>query len=164
VREGEWGVGGLNGAIELRLDAAGLIRRRGEWYVGRPVMITRNDYGTGVFNGDIGLTLSDPARAGSLRVYFLEGDEVRSVLATRLRHVETAYAMTVHKSQGSEFRHTVLVLPSERGATIARELIYTGITRASAEFTLVTSGSAILADAIGRRTRRASGLRAMIAE
>jgi exodeoxyribonuclease V alpha subunit len=164
VREGEWGVGGLNGAIELRLDAAGLIRRRGEWYVGRPVMITRNDYGTGVFNGDIGLTLADPARAGSLRVYFLEGDEVRSVLATRLRHVDTAYAMTVHKSQGSEFRHTVLVLPSERGATIARELIYTGITRASVEFTLVTSGSAILADAIGRRTRRASGLRAMIAE
>lgn len=164
VREGEWGVSGLNGAIELRLDGAGLIRRRGEWYVGRPVMITRNDYGTGVFNGDIGLTLADPARAGSLRVYFLEGDEVRSVLATRLRHVDTAYAMTVHKSQGSEFRHTVLVLPSERGATTARELIYTGITRASAEFTLVTTGSAVLADAIGRRTRRASGLRDMIAE
>jgi exodeoxyribonuclease V alpha subunit len=164
VREGEWGVSGLNGAIEQRLDAAGLIRRRGEWYVGRPVMITRNDYGTGVFNGDIGLTLADPARPGSQRVYFLEGEEVRSVLATRLRHVDTAYAMTVHKSQGSEFRHTVLVLPNERGAMIARELIYTGITRASAEFTLVTHGSAILADAIARRTRRASGLRAMIAE
>lgn len=162
VREGEWGVGGLNGAIEQRLDAAGLIRRRGEWYVGRPVMITRNDYGTGVFNGDIGLTLPDPARPGSLRVYFLEGDDVRSVLATRLRHVDTAYAMTVHKSQGSEFRHTVLVLPKERGAMIARELIYTGITRASAQFTLVTPGSAILADAIARRTQRASGLRDML--
>jgi len=162
VREGEWGVGGLNDAIELRLDAAGLIRRRGEWYVGRPVMITRNDYGTGVFNGDIGLTLPDPARPGSLRVYFLEGDNVRSVLATRLRHVDTAYAMTVHKSQGSEFRHTVLVLPKERGAMIARELIYTGITRASAEFTLATPGSAILADAIARRTQRASGLRDML--
>jgi exodeoxyribonuclease V alpha subunit len=164
VREGEWGVAGLNGAIELRLDAAGLIRRRGEWYVGRPVMITRNDYGTGVFNGDIGLTLADPARPGSLRVYFLEGDEIRSVLATRLRHVDTAYAMTVHKSQGSEFRHTVLVLPNERGAMIARELIYTGITRASAEFTLVTPGSAVLVDAIARRTQRASGLREKIAE
>jgi exodeoxyribonuclease V alpha subunit len=164
VREGEWGVGGLNDAIEQWLDAAGLIKRRGEWYVGRPVMITRNDYGTGVFNGDIGLTLGDPARPGSLRVYFLEGDKVRSVLATRLRHVDTAYAMTVHKSQGSEFRHTVLVLPGERGAMIARELIYTGITRASAEFTLVTPGSAILADAIARRTQRASGLRDLIAE
>ncbi len=163
VREGEWGVAGLNGAIEQRLDATGLVKRRGEWYVGRPVMITRNDYGTGVFNGDIGLTLPDPARPGSLRVYFMEGEAVRSVLATRLRHVDTAYAMTVHKSQGSEFRHTVLVLPNERGAMIARELIYTGITRASAQFTLVTPGSSILGEAIARRTRRASGLREMIA-
>ncbi|MBC7684958.1 MAG: ATP-binding domain-containing protein, partial [Bdellovibrionales bacterium] len=96
-------------------------------------------------------------------VYFLEGDAVRSVLATRLRQVETAYAMTVHKSQGSEFRHTVLVLPKERGAMIARELIYTGITRASAVFTLVTPTSSVLAEAIARRTQRASGLRAMIA-
>ena len=164
VREGEWGVTGLNDAIEQRLDGAGLIKRRSEWYVGRPVMITRNDYGTRVFNGDIGLTLPDPARAGSLRVYFLEGEDIRSVLATRLRHVDTAYAMTVHKSQGSEFRHTVLVLPKERGAMIARELIYTGITRASAEFTLVTPGGAVLADAIARRTRRASGLQEMIAK
>jgi exodeoxyribonuclease V alpha subunit len=163
VREGEWGVGGLNDAIELRLDGARLIKRRGEWYVGRPVMVTRNDYGTGVFNGDIGLTLADPARPGSLRVYFMEGEQVRSVLATRLRHVDTAYAMTVHKSQGSEFRHTVLVLPSEGGAMIARELIYTGITRASAQFTLVTAGSGMLVDAIGRRTLRASGLRDKIA-
>ena len=164
VREGEWGVVGLNEAIEQRLDSMGLIRRRGEWYVGRPVMITRNDYGTGVFNGDIGLTLPDPERPGSLRVYFLEGDRVRSVLATRLRHVETAYAMTVHKSQGSEFRHTVLVLPKERGAMIARELVYTGITRASQLFTLVSAGSGILGEAIVRRTRRASGLRELIAQ
>jgi exodeoxyribonuclease V alpha subunit len=163
VREGEWGVAGLNAAIELRLEAAGLIKRRGEWYVGRPVMVTRNDYGSGVFNGDIGLTLSDPARAGSLRVYFLEGDKVRSVLATRLRQVETAFAMTVHKSQGSEFHHTVLVLPPDRAAPIARELIYTGITRASAVFTLVSPGKAVLGEAIVSRTRRASGLREMIA-
>ncbi len=162
LREGEWGVDGLNEAIAHKLDAAGLIKRRGEWYVGRPVMITRNDYGTGVFNGDIGLTLADPARPGSLRVYFLEGDAVRSVLATRLRHVDTAYAMTVHKSQGSEFRHTVLVLPKEGGAMIARELIYTGITRASAQFTLITGSASILADAIARRTQRASGLREKI--
>jgi exodeoxyribonuclease V alpha subunit len=162
VREGEWGVAGLNGAIEQKLEAARLVRRRGEWYVGRPVMVTRNDYGTGVFNGDIGLTLADPARPDSLRVYFLEGDKVRSVLATRLRHVETAYAMTVHKSQGSEFRHTVLVLPKAGGSMLARELVYTGITRASEKFTLVSPASAVLAEAIGRRTRRASGLRAML--
>jgi exodeoxyribonuclease V alpha subunit len=162
VRAGEWGVEGLNGAIELRLDHAGLIRRGGDWYVGRPVMVTRNDYGTQVFNGDIGLTLEDPARPGSLRVYFLEGDKVRSVLATRLRHIETAYAMTVHKSQGSEFAHTVLALPKEGGAVLARELVYTGITRASREFTLVTPGAAVLGEAILRRTHRASGLRGMI--
>jgi exodeoxyribonuclease V alpha subunit len=162
VREGEWGVGGLNTAIEQRLDHAGLIRRSGDWYVGRPVMVTRNDYSTNVFNGDIGLTLADPARPGSLRVYFLEGDKVRSVLATRLRHVETAYAMTVHKSQGSEFAHTVLALPKEGGAVLARELVYTGITRASREFTLLTPAPAVLGEAIGRRTQRASGLRGMI--
>ncbi|WP_379770369.1 exodeoxyribonuclease V subunit alpha [Massilia aerilata] len=162
VREGEWGVEGLNTAIEQRLDGVGLIRRSGDWYVGRPVMVTRNDYSTNVFNGDIGLTLADPARAGSLRVYFLEGDKVRSVLATRLRHVETAYAMTVHKSQGSEFAHTVLALPKEGGAVLARELVYTGITRASREFTLLTPVPGVLGEAIGKRTHRASGLRGMI--
>lgn len=162
VREGEWGVSGLNTAIEQRLEAAGLLRRGGEWYVGRPVMVTRNDYGTGVFNGDIGLTLSDPARPGSLRVYFMEGDAVRSVLATRLRNVETAFAMTVHKSQGSEFRHTVLVLPEDRHGILTRELVYTGITRASAEFTLVSPAGSVLAEAVARRTHRASGLRALL--
>ena len=162
VREGEWGVSGLNTAIEASLQAAGLLRRSGEWYVGRPVMVTRNDYGTRVFNGDIGLTLGDPARPGSLRVYFLEGDDVRSVLATRLRSVETAYAMTVHKSQGSEFRHTVLVLPEDRQGILTRELVYTGITRASVEFTLVTPNATVLADAVARRTHRASGLRDLI--
>lgn len=162
VREGEWGVGGLNTAIEQRLDQLGLIHRGGDWYVGRPVMVTRNDYATNVYNGDIGLTLADPARPGSLRVWFLEGDKVRSVLATRLRHVETAYAMTVHKSQGSEFAHTVLALPKEGGAVLARELVYTGITRASREFTLLTPVPNVLGEAIGRRTRRASGLRGMI--
>lgn len=162
VREGEWGVSGLNTAIEQRLEAAGLLRRGGEWYVGRPVMVTRNDYGTGVFNGDIGLTLSDPARPGSLRVYFMEGDAVRSVLATRLRNVETAFAMTVHKSQGSEFRHTVLVLPEDRHGILTRELVYTGITRASVEFTLVSPSGSVLAEAVARRTHRASGLRSLI--
>jgi exodeoxyribonuclease V alpha subunit len=163
VREGEWGVVGLNEAIEQRFDTMGLIRKRGEWYLGRPVMITRNDYGTGVFNGDIGLTLFDPARPGSMRVYFLEGERVRSVLATRLRHIETAFAMTVHKSQGSEFRHTVMVLPRENSAVLARELVYTGITRASAQFTLVTPTAGLLAEAMAKKTQRASGLQDMLA-
>ncbi len=163
VRDGEWGVAGLNEAVAARLAQAGLLRPHGEWYVGRPVMVTRNDYGTGVYNGDIGVTLPDPARPGALRVYFLEGDTVRSVLATRLRNVETAFAMTVHKSQGSEFRHTVLALPRERNAVLTRELVYTGITRASELFTLVSPPGAVLLDAIAQRTHRTSGLRGMIA-
>jgi exodeoxyribonuclease V alpha subunit len=163
VREGEWGVSGLNDAIAQRLERAKLIRRKSEWYVGRPVMVTRNDYATGVYNGDIGLTLPDPERAGSLRVWFSDGENVRSVLATRLRNVETAFAMTVHKSQGSEFRHTALVLPREASSVMARELIYTGITRAREFFTLVTPNGGVLPDAIAQRTHRASGLRALIA-
>jgi exodeoxyribonuclease V alpha subunit len=162
VREGEWGVSGLNDAIEQRLQTAGLLKKTGEWYVGRPVMVTRNDYATGVFNGDIGLTLPDPARPGALRVYFSEGDAVRSVLATRLRNVETAFAMTVHKSQGSEFAHTAMVLPKDSGGMLARELIYTGITRARDYFTLLTPNGQVLLDAIGQRTQRASGLRHLL--
>ncbi|SHN09782.1 DNA helicase/exodeoxyribonuclease V, alpha subunit [Duganella sacchari] len=162
VRDGEWGVSGLNDAIEQRLQSAGLLKRTGEWYVGRPVMVTRNDYATGVFNGDIGLTLPDPARPGALRVYFSEGETVRSVLATRLRNVETAFAMTVHKSQGSEFAHTAMVLPKDGGSMLARELIYTGITRARDYFTLLTPNGQVLLDAIGQRTQRASGLRHLL--
>ncbi|WP_295999403.1 exodeoxyribonuclease V subunit alpha [Rugamonas sp.] len=162
VRDGEWGVSGLNASIEQSLEKAGLLPRRGEWYVGRPVMVTRNDYGTQVFNGDIGLTLPDPARPGYLRVYFSDGEKVRSVLATRLRHVETAFAMTVHKSQGSEFGHTVLVLPRDGAAVIARELIYTGITRARDMFTLVSPTPQLLLEAVALRTHRASGLRGLI--
>ncbi|NYE59708.1 exodeoxyribonuclease V alpha subunit [Duganella sp. 1224] len=163
VREGEWGVSGLNDAIEQRLQSAGLLKRTGEWYVGRPVMVTRNDYATGVFNGDIGLTLPDPARPGALRVYFSEGEAVRSVLATRLRNVETAFAMTVHKSQGSEFAHTAMVLPKDGGGMLTRELIYTGITRARDYFTLLTPNGQVLLEAIGQRTQRASGLRLQLA-
>lgn len=159
VRDGEWGVNGLNEAIEQTLENARLIRRRGEWYVGRPVMVTRNDYATGVYNGDIGVTLPDPLRPGSLRVWFPDGEAVRSVLATRLRNVDTAFAMTVHKSQGSEFLHTAMVLPPQANAVLARELVYTGITRAREFFTLVSPNAAVLAQAIAERTQRASGLR-----
>ena len=164
VREGEWGVAGINQAIEQRLEKEGLIRRRGEWYTGRPVLVSRNDYGVGVFNGDIGMVLPDPARADVQRVYFLNGDTVRSVLATRLAAVDTAYAMTVHKSQGSEFRHVALVLPPEAGQVVARELVYTGITRAREFFTLLTPTAAVLEAAVLRKTQRASGLRVLLGE
>ena len=158
VREGDWGVAGINAAIEKRFEAEGLIRSNSEWYVGRPVMVTRNDYGMGVFNGDIGICLPDPVQRKSLRVYFMEGQVMRSVLATRLRYVETAYAMTVHKSQGSEFHHVVVVLPKDASSVVSRELIYTGITRSREFFTLVTPVASVFAYAIATQVQRASGL------
>lgn len=167
VREGEWGVAGLNRAIERSLVQAGLLTRRlegGEWYVGRPVMVTRNDAAVGVFNGDIGVVLRPRAGAAgaaastALRAYFLQGHSVRSVGVSRLAHVETAFAMTVHKSQGSEFEHTVLVLPAEPSRVLTRELVYTGITRARQALTVVSGRRQALADAVHSATWRASGL------
>ena len=158
VRDGDWGSAGLNQAIEQALVKAGLLGRHGEWYEGRPVLVTRNDAGLGVFNGDIGITLKPPTKGSPLRAYFLDGDMVRSVAVSRLAHVETAFAMTVHKSQGSEFAHTVLVLPREPSRVLTRELAYTGITRARTAFTLVTGRSAALNDALEQPTVRASGL------
>jgi exodeoxyribonuclease V alpha subunit len=162
VRQGEWGVEGMNSAIEGRLVQEGLVVRGGEWYVGRPVMVTQNDYNIGVFNGDVGIALPDASGAGRLRVYFQSGERVSSVLPTRLPHIETAYAMTVHKVQGSEFAHTALVLPAKQSAVVVRELIYTGITRARQQFTLLTPDAQQFAEGVRLQTRRASGLRDFI--
>jgi exodeoxyribonuclease V alpha subunit len=160
VREGDWGVQGFNAAIEAGLVSAGLLRKTGEWYEGRPVMVTRNQAALGVFNGDIGIALRAPGGSGSLRVYFLEGPQLRSVLASRLADVETAFALTVHKSQGSEFEHTLLALPDQGSSQVlTRELAYTGITRARKAFTLVSPQPGVLAAAVERKTKRASGLR-----
>lgn len=158
VRDGDWGVSGLNTAVEKALERSGAIRRAGEWYVGRPVMVTRNDSALGVFNGDIGVALPSATDAHPLRVYFLQGDQLRSVGVTRLAHVETAFAMTVHKSQGSEFEHSVVVLAAAGGGVLGRELVYTGITRARQTFTLLSERHGLLEQAIASPTRRASGL------
>ncbi|MGO2569306.1 MAG: exodeoxyribonuclease V subunit alpha, partial [Serratia proteamaculans] len=110
LREGPFGIAGLNERIETGLQRAGLIQRKpgaaGRWYSGRPVMIGRNDSALGLFNGDIGIALRD--ETGELRVHFqLPDGSIKSVQPSRLPAHETAYAMTVHKSQGSEFDHTV---------------------------------------------------------
>ncbi len=157
VREGPWGVVSLNQEIENRLEALGLITVSGEWYAGRPVMVTRNDHELGIFNGDMGVTLKAAPRSAGLRVYFLNGDQIRSISVNRLTEVETAYAMTVHKSQGSEFAHTVVALPAN-GAGVTRELIYTGITRAKESLTLITESPKVLQEGIERKTQRNSGL------
>jgi len=162
LREGPWGVTGLNAAIEQALSTQGLIARRGEWYEGRPVLVTRNDPALGVFNGDIGIVLRSPALqpgdASSLRVWFRDGDGLRSIAVGRLVQLQTAWAMTVHKSQGSEFAQVLLVLPGQDSPVLTRELLYTGVTRARSAFTLAGPAGMPLEAAIGRRTRRLSGL------
>lgn len=161
VHDGPWGDRALNQAVQRALAQAGWLQPQGEWFVGRPVMVTRNDAGLGVFNGDVGVVLP-AASGGALRAHFLDGERVRSVSVSRLAHVETAFAMTVHKSQGSEFAHTVLVLPPGAGAGLTRELAYTGITRARTHFSLVEAEAGLLATAIGQRVVRTSGLQARL--
>lgn len=168
VREGPQGVEGLNRAVEQLLRGAGLLEApRGGWYAGRPVMVTRNDAALGLMNGDVGIALPAPVperpEAGLvLRVAFEGGPgrPVHWVLPSRLRQVQTAFAITVHKSQGSEFDHAVLVLPAQASAVLTRELVYTAITRARKAFTLVGSpaGHEVLEAAIRHRVERVGGL------
>ncbi len=148
LRQGDWGVEGLNQRIEQWLFPG---QKSGHWYAGRPVMITRNDYNLGLMNGDIGITLLDVNH--KLRVVFPNNDPqdaqpLRWLSPLRLPEVETAFAMTVHKSQGSEFRHVALILPEIRSPVITKELIYTGITRAKDHFSLLESKAGIFAQAI----------------
>ena len=162
LRRGPWGVEGLNTRIALALVQAGLIERAEGWYEGRPVLVTRNDYSLGLMNGDIGITLALPLASGEtvLRVVFpLADGTLKWILPSRLQAIETVYAMTVHKSQGSEFQHTALLLPPTANPVLTRELVYTGITRASRWFTLLLTRSERLDEAVRTRVRRASGLR-----
>lgn len=171
LRAGPWGVVALNARIAAALEAAGAIAPQGAWYEGRPVMVTGNDYGLGLMNGDLGIALRRPERDDDghwrrvLRVAFPAADDdrgVRWVLPSRLDAVETVYAMTVHKAQGSEFRHACLVLPEQVAPVLTRELVYTAITRAAERFTLVEPRPGVLRAAIGRTVRRRSGLQARV--
>ncbi len=169
LRKGPWGVAGLNQTTAHILFNAGLISRREGWYAGRPVMITRNNYSLELMNGDIGIALPIGAAGGSdqktLRVVFsMAGGSFKKVLPSRLNDVETVYAMTVHKSQGSEFDHAAMVLPEAMTPVLTRELIYTGVTRARRRFTLVGPKLDLLSAAVQRRTHRASGLADLLSE
>ncbi|NIF37586.1 exodeoxyribonuclease V subunit alpha [Enterobacter sp. Tr-810] len=160
LREGPFGVAGLNERLEQVLAQKRKITRlpHSRWYEGRPVMISRNDSALGLFNGDIGIALD---RGQGLRVWFLMPDgSVKSVQPSRLPEHETAWAMTVHKSQGSEFNHAALILPSQLSPVVTRELIYTAITRARKRLSLYTD-ERVLVQAIATRTERRSGLSAI---
>jgi exodeoxyribonuclease V alpha subunit len=167
VRRGPAGTEQLNRDIATALHAARWLESDRGWYEGRPVMMTRNDYSLGLMNGDVGITLRMPGSDGAIRLYVAfpaahsppsaPTAGVRCVLPSRLGDVETVYAMTVHKSQGSEFEHTALVLPEEASPVLTRELLYTGITRARRWLTLIGT-PASLEQAMAQRTRRYSGL------
>ena len=155
LREGPWGVLAQNGLIARALGFA----TQG-WFCGRPVMVTRNDYNLQRMNGDVGLCL--PTARG-LRVAFAATDAegapgVRWVLPSRLDAVETVFAMTVHKSQGSEFDQVALVLPEQIAPVLTRELLYTGITRAKLGLTLVVPQAGVLRQAVMQKILRSGGL------
>lgn len=156
VRQGEWGVENINSLLEQYFYQRGRIQNLHTWYPGKAVMLTRNDKGLGLFNGDIGLCMPDDE--GRLRVWFIEADgNFKGLLPSRLSEFEAVFAMTVHKSQGSEFEHVTLLLPTTPSPVLTRELIYTGITRAKQTFTL-WGPELLLMEAIDKRVQRHSGL------
>ncbi len=161
-RSGPGGALALNEHIEALLQSAHLIEARHTWYPGRPVLITQNDYPLRLFNGDVGITLPDPEADGQLRVHFPTAEgTMRRLSPVRLPIHETVYAMTVHKSQGSEFEQVLLVLGEAHSPVMTRELLYTGITRARTGVHICGEAAAFQA-AVGQQLQRASGLRAML--
>jgi exodeoxyribonuclease V alpha subunit len=164
LRQGPRGVDAVNRSVgqhlRRRLGQDPALGERSPWYPGRPVLIARNDYVLKLFNGDIGLTLAD--ESGELQVWFPDGDGgYRPLAPLRLPAHETAFAMTIHKSQGSEFDRVMVLLPEEPNRVLTRELLYTGLTRARLGVDLVASET-VLAQAIRSVTRRRSGLMARL--
>jgi exodeoxyribonuclease V alpha subunit len=158
-RTGPYGVEALNQLIATCLESHQAIRPRSPWYAGRPVLVTANDYTLHLFNGDLGITLADSAADGRLRVFFrTAAGGLRRLPPGRLPEHETAYATTVHKSQGSEADEILLILPGELTPVMTRELVYTGLTRARARVEIWGSAE-VFAAAVSRRLTRSSGLR-----
>lgn len=160
VREGDYGVNSLNQRIERVLQQQGLIsvNPNQRHYTGMPIMISQNDYQLKLFNGDIGILMPDDS--GQLKALFIDeqGNE-RAFSPARLPAHDKVYVMTIHKSQGSEFSYTAMVLPPLNQASVGinRQLVYTGITRAKQTFELVADKK-VLQLAMGKSVSRASGL------
>jgi exodeoxyribonuclease V alpha subunit len=159
LREGPYGVEAVNNMVERMLRDELLIKAHGQWYPGRPVLITRNDYHLRLFNGDMGIALPDPGAGDELRVFFQDSEgRLRRFHPLRLPEHEAMYAVTVHKSQGSEFDEILLILPDRDSPVLTRELVYTAITRAR-ERVEIWGNADVFRDAVARRTVRASGLK-----
>ncbi|QXC63296.1 exodeoxyribonuclease V subunit alpha [Aquihabitans sp. G128] len=159
TRHGDGGLYDWTARIEAAVGAAvPELAATARWYAGRPVLVTANDRINRLANGDVGLVV---ARDGGTAVALPQGAEVRYVPVSRLHEAETWWAMTIHKSQGSEFPHVVVSLPGVRSPILTRELLYTAITRAREQVTLVATEEALRL-AIGRPVARASGLGARL--
>jgi exodeoxyribonuclease V alpha subunit len=158
LRKGIFGVERINIFVEEALSKKRLINFDSRWYENRTVMITRNDYNSKLYNGDSGIMLRDP-KDGIVRFFTSASDgSIRKILPLKLPEHETAYAMTVHKSQGSEFDNALLLLPDRVSPVLSRELLYTAITRARKKIEIYSSEN-ILRYMINNPTTRVSGLR-----
>lgn len=158
LRDGPYGVSGLNRTVENILARKALISPASTFYRGRPLMITVNNYAMRLFNGDTGILFPDPENGGSLRAFFFAPDgEIRSIAPERLPQHETAFAITIHKSQGSEFDRLLMLLPPIDSEILTRELIYTGITRAK-ESVEIWANEEVFCAAVKKQTKRSSGL------
>ena len=163
VRKGEYGVEGINRHLEKRLQSSQM-QTQLPWYHGKPIMITRNDPSLNLFNGDIGICLLDPADL-QLKVWFQNSHNnqdsqgrYRAVVPARLPQHETVFAMTIHKSQGSEFERVMIVLPDKPVPILSRELLYTGVTRAKKKVDIASS-EAVFNEAVGQQVIRNSGIK-----
>lgn len=160
TRSGPLGSVQLNAAFERRLRRIVGANDRAEWYPGRLVIVTANDYALRLFNGDIGVALPEATRGSALRVHFpaaRAGEPPRSLATVRMPPCESAFALTVHKSQGSEFDEVLVVMPGPESPLATRELLYTAVTRAVSRVMLAASDEAIRV-AVTRTQARRSGL------
>ena len=161
VKEGEQGVVRLNNRVEAYLQKKRLIQLDHEFYEHRPVMITKNNYSLGLYNGDIGILKKDINDI--MRAWFLNSSpngemELKSVLPGFISKMETVFAMTIHKSQGSEFDSVLVVLPmTDRQNILTRELLYTGITRAKKQV-VIQSNAYTFVEACKAFVERGSGI------
>ncbi|GAB3825903.1 exodeoxyribonuclease V subunit alpha [Kribbella italica] len=155
-REGPWGVQQWNRTVERWITEETEDPLWDTWYVGRPVLVTANDYALGIYNGDVGVTIRRPD--GSLRVCIAGARGRRDFAPSRLGNIETLHAMTIHKSQGSQAAEVTVLLPNEESRLLTRELFYTAITRAVDRVRVVGAEDSVRL-ALGRRALRATGLR-----
>jgi exodeoxyribonuclease V alpha subunit len=147
----------INKRIEEKLFGLNKIHSTNKWYHGRPVMVTQNNAGIQFFNGDIGICLYDQD-SKNLAVFFLRPDDgIKKLLPNRVPPHETVFAMTIHKSQGSEFDECLCVLPDIMNPVLSKELIYTAITRSKTKFT-IRSNYSIFCTAIQKKNIRLGGL------